>query len=513
MYESEKIFTSKQIKKVDAYSIAFEPISSIDLMERAAKKCTEWLRVHNTVKSEIKIFCGPGNNGGDGLAIARMLLEEKFAVSVFVITESEKFSDNFIENRKRLLAINKVSITSVVTIDDFPFIRSNDILIDAIFGTGLRRPITGLFADCIRKINDSHVKIISIDLPSGLFADGSSKASSAIIQATHTLSFQFAKLAFFFPENECYVGDWHILDIGLNKKIIAEEPTIYYLLTEKFIKSLIKPRKKFSHKGIYGHALLIAGSFGKMGAAVLGAQACLRAGVGLLTVQIPGSGYQIMQVTNPEAMVMVDSHEKFVGDEITLDTFSAIGVGPGLGTNENTIKLLHNLLSKSIAPLVLDADALNIISLDKALMKTIPPNSIFTPHPKEFERLAGKTNNDFERHELQINFSKENQLFIILKGAHTCVTTPEGDSYFNTTGNPGMAKGGSGDILTGILTSLLAQGHSPLHTSLIGVFVHGLAGDLAAKKMGEIGMIAGDICKLLPEAYKILSSLDIEVST
>lgn len=512
MFPPDKIFSTEQIKNADQYTIAFEPISSIDLMERAAKKCTEWLIAHTGLESEIKIFCGPGNNGGDGLAIARMLLAEKYTVNVFVITESEKFSDDFIENRKRLLAINKVSIISVVTIDDFPFIRSNDILIDAIFGTGLRRPITGLFADCIRKINDSHVKIISIDLPSGLFADGSSKASSAIIQATHTLSFQFAKLAFFFPENQYYVGDWHILDIELSKKNIAEESTTHYLLTEKFIKSLIKPRKKFSHKGTYGHALLIAGSFGKMGAAVLGAQACLRAGVGLLTVQIPGCGYQIMQIANPEAMVMVDSHEKFVGDEIALDTFSAIGIGPGMGTNVITSKLLQKLLSKSIIPLVLDADALNIISLDKALVKTIPTNSILTPHPKEFEKLAGKTNNDFERHELQINFSKENQLFIILKGAHSCVTTPQGDSYFNTTGNPGMAKGGSGDILTGVIAGLLAQGYTSLHASLIGVFVHGMAGDLAAKQMGEIGMIAGDICKLLPEAYKKLSLLDLEVS-
>ena len=241
-----------------------------------------------------------------------------------------------------------------------------------------------------------------------------------------------------------------------------------------------------------------------MGAAVLAAQACMRTGVGLLTVQIPGCGYQIMQVANPEAMVFVDSHEKFVGDEISLDTFSAIGVGPGIGTNENTGKLLQKLLNKSKAPLVIDADALNIISSNKALMKTIPPNSILTPHPKEFERLAGKTQNDFERHELQINFSKQNRLFIILKGAHTCVTTPQGDSYFNTTGNPGMAKGGSGDILTGIITSLLAQAYSPLQASLIGVYVHGMAGDLAANQLGEVGMIGSDLSKQLPEAFKQL---------
>ena len=504
MFPPDKIFSAEQIKKADQFTTAFEPISSIDLMERAAKKCTEWIVAHNSVQSEIKIFCGTGNNGGDGLAIARMLTAEKFVVSVFLIAESDKFSDDFIENRKRLLSTNNTSITSVITMADFPLIQSNAILIDAIFGTGLQRPITGLIANCIKKINDSRAKIVSIDLPSGLFADVSSKTSNAIIHATHTLSFQFAKLAFFFPENESYVGDWHILDIGINKKFIAEEPTNQYQLTGKFVKSFIKPRRKFSHKGTYGHAFLVAGSFGKMGAAVLAAQACMRTGVGLLTVQIPGCGYQIMQVANPEAMVFVDSHEKFVGDEISLDTFSAIGVGPGIGTNENTGKLLQKLLNKSKAPLVIDADALNIISSNKALMKTIPPNSILTPHPKEFERLAGKTHNDFERHELQINFSKENQLFIILKGAHTCVTTPQGDSYFNTTGNPGMAKGGSGDILTGIITSLLAQAYSPLQASLIGVYVHGMAGDLAANQLGEVGMIGSDLSKQLPEAFKQL---------
>ena len=513
MYGAEKIFTTEQIKKADQYTIAFEPISSIDLMERAAKKCTEWLVANYPVKKCIKIFCGPGNNGGDGLAMARMLVETGVEVKVFIINESGKFSDDFGKNLQRVEKIKPKVIVSILTMDDFPIIHSTDLVIDAIFGTGLHRPITGISADCILQINNSGAKIIAIDIPSGLFAEVTSKASKAIIQATHTLSFQFAKLAFFFPENESYLGHWHILDIELHKKIIADEPATHYLLTEKFIKTFIKPRTKFSHKGTYGHALLIAGSYGKMGAAVLAAKACLRSGVGLLTVQVPGCGYQIMQVTNPEAMIGIDSHEKLIGDEIDVDRFSSIGIGPGMGTDEITKNFLHSFLRKRKQPLVLDADALNMISLDKDLLKMIPAHSILTPHPKEFERLAGKTHHDFEKHELQIRFSKENQLFIILKGAHTCITTPDGISYFNTTGNPGMAKGGTGDILTGVITGLLAQGYSSLHASLIGVFVHGIAGDLAAKQMGEIGMIAGDICKLLPEAYKKLSLLDVEVST
>ncbi|MDB5209686.1 MAG: Bifunctional NAD(P)H-hydrate repair enzyme, partial [Sediminibacterium sp.] len=329
-------------------------------------------------------------------------------------------------------------------------------------------------------------------------------ASSPVIKAANTLSFQFPKLAFFFPENGMFTGDWKILQIGLSETFIAKEPAANYQLTKTFIQGLLKPRQKFSHKGTYGHAMLIAGSYGKIGAAILAARACLRSGPGLLTVHLPQCGHDIMQTTNPEAMVSPDTKKHWVGDEILTKTFSAVGIGPGLGTNEQTQKTFHYIITRNERPLVIDADALNILGMHKDWLEQLPVNSILTPHPKEFERLVGTTSSDFERHELQITFSKKYKLFIILKGAHTCITTPAGESYFNTTGNPGMAKGGSGDILTGILTGILAQGYSPLETCLISVFVHGLAGDLTRELLGETGMIAGDICDHLPEAFKQL---------
>lgn len=273
-------------------------------------------------------------------------------------------------------------------------------------------------------------------------------------------------------------------------------------ITKPLIQSLIKPREKFSHKGNYGHAMLIAGSYGKIGAAVLAAKACLRSGVGLLTVHLPKCGYEIMQVTNPEAMVATDDDAHLISDEIMTNTFSTIGIGPGIGTDEKTQKALHYILMQHKNPLVLDADALNIISLNKDWLDMIPENSILTPHPKEFERLAGKTNDDIARQALQMDLSKKYRLVIIVKGAHTCITSPSGETYFNTTGNPGMAKGGSGDVLTGIITGLLAQGYTSLDASLIGVFIHGLAGDIARDVIGETGMIAGDICDHLPAAFK-----------
>jgi len=267
------------------------------------------------------------------------------------------------------------------------------------------------------------------------------------------------------------------------------------------IQSLLKPREKFSHKGNYGHAMLIAGSYGKIGAAVLAAKACLRSGVGLLTVHLPKCGYEIMQATNPEAMVTADA-EHLISGEIITKTFSAVGIGPGMGTDNKTQKALHYIFMQHKNPLVLDADALNMISLNKNWLEIIPEHSILTPHPKEFERLAGKTNTDFERHALQMSLSKKYNFFMILKGARTCITTPQGETYFNTTGNPGMAKGGSGDVLTGMITGLLAQGYTSLEASLIGVFIHGLAGDIARDTIGETGMIAGDICEHLPAAFK-----------
>ncbi len=500
-----KIFSTAQIRAADEYTIKHEPIASIDLMERAANKCFEKItQLFSTDRSFI-VFCGPGNNGGDGLAIARLLHMASYKVKVFVIRYADKCSDDFLMNEQRLNDLNKILLHNINNIDDFPTISDQDIVIDAIFGTGLTKTVQGLAAECISSINKSNAFIIAIDLPSGLYADQHSDPSAPIIKANLTLSFQFCKLAFLFPENEIFVGNWEILVIGLSSQFIEQEATNNYYLTESSIRNLIKPRKKISHKGTYGHAFLIAGSIGKIGAAVLAAKACLKSGVGLLTVQTPACGYDVLQTSAPEAMHIADSSHKILQDIPQIEKYTAIGIGPGIDQHYSTQKVLEYLFEQSKNPLVLDADALNIISQHKSLLKKIPAYSILTPHPKEFERLTESVNNDFERHALQLNFSKKHKVYVVLKGAHTCITTPEGMSYFNSTGNPGMAKGGSGDVLTGIITALLAQGYNPLEAALIAVYIHGLSGDIAKEQKGEIGMTASDLIHYLPDAFMMLS--------
>ncbi len=491
-----KILSASQLRELDSYTIRHEPIRSIDLMERAADVCFEWmisneLRPHSHRKAIV--FCGTGNNGGDGLAIARMLSFSGYEASVYIISSQGKSLRNFLINEKRLLKSSQKVIHEIKSKKNLPPLRSNYLVIDALFGTGLSRPIEGLEAKVIDHINESNATVISIDLPSGLFADQHSSGHS-IVQADHTLSFQVPKLAFFFPENERYVGQWHLLDINLNRKFLDELPSSKEYLTKDFIQSFLKPRTKFSHKGNYGHALLVAGSYGKMGAAVLAAKACLKSGIGLLTVSVRKQGVEIIQTSCPEAMVVVDVFDS--------EKYSSTGIGPGIGANGFAEGEVKRILQSVKSPLVIDADALNIISENKKkLLKLIPENSILTPHPKEFERLIGKSKNNFDRHEMQLTFSEKHKVYVILKGAHTCITTPERESFFNSTGNPGMAKGGSGDVLTGIITGLLAQGYSPLESSLLGVFMHGVAGDIAAKQKGMDAMIAGDIIEALPEAW------------
>lgn len=501
MSHPAKIFSVQQIRRADQYTILHQPVLSIDLMERAATACYNWIRDRYTVQDSFIIFCGTGNNGGDGLAIARLLLTAGYRVQAYMAGAETNATEDFLTNKKRLSEQDISLVRQLHSVHDFPIIPAGTILIDALFGTGLSRAAEGLLADLIHYINAAATTVIAIDIPSGLLADQHSDPSSAIIRANYTLSFQFPKLAFFFPENGGYVGEWVVLDIGLSQNFIEEEPSSTFFITEDFIKTLLHPRPKFSHKGSFGHALLVTGSYGKMGAAILATDACLRSGVGLLTVHTPVCGYELLQTTHPEAMAVVDSGEQYVRDEIQTDAFNAVGIGPGLGTHPDTQLAVRYLLTNCKRPIVIDADALNSISRQNEGEKTIPAHAILTPHLKEFARLVGETANDFSRHEQQLAFSQKYKVYLVLKGAHTCITTPEGETYFNTSGNPGMAKGGSGDVLTGMLTSLLAQGYSQKETCLLGVFLHGQAGDLAKQYLGETSMLAGDLIRYLPQAF------------
>lgn len=501
-----KILSAEEIRLWDQFTIQHEPITSLDLMERAAGKCVDWLEENGYVESEFAIFCGKGNNGGDGLAIARMLALKNYPVTVNILESGHKGTEDFQTNLARLHQYPAVEIRFIQAEDNFHELKKDEIVIDALYGSGLNRGVEGVTAKLIGHINHSGCRIIAIDIPSGLFTDRSSTGNT-IIEAGHTLSFQCYKPAFLVAENAKFIGEIHILDIGLHKDFYESVHSQYELVDDTIIHSIYKPRNKFAHKGNFGHALLVAGSYGKIGAAVLSAKACLRSGVGLLTSHIPKCGYEILQTSVPEAMVMTDLHSSFnTRIEDDLKKYEAIGIGPGIGTASETKIMLREILDNYRKPVVLDADALNIISTEKSLLKLIPPGSILTPHPKEFERLFGESANDFDQIQLAREKANELNCIIVLKGHHTLIATKDGRTFFNSTGNPGMATAGTGDVLTGILTGLLAQGYHPVETAILGVYLHGIAGDLAAKEFSMEAMVAGDIIKNLGPAFTSMIS-------
>jgi len=501
-----KIFPIEKIRDADAYTIKNEPIASINLMERAANQLFAWIkkRVDNT--HPIHIFAGTGNNGGDGLVLARLLLKKAYPVKVYVIRYNDKSSEDFQINFDRLYNENLTSPKDINSKADFPNIHPDEIIVDAIFGSGLTRPITGLIGEVIEFINRIENIKIAVDVPSGLFADKHSfPKKGAIVKADYTLSFQFPKLAFLLPENDRFVGQWKVLDIGLMAEFINNEKTSHYYMQKRDIIPMLKKRKKFDHKGNFGHALLIAGGYGKVGAAILASKACLRSGVGLLHTHIPKSAIQIMQTATPETMLSIDRYDNYFSEIPDLAPFNAVGIGPGLGMEKQSQMALKLLIQQSGGPVVFDADALNILSENKTWLAFLPNGSILTPHPKEFERLAGKWSDDFEKLELLKNFCFKNNVHLVLKGANTAVCFPNGDIYFNSTGNPGMATAGSGDVLTGLITGLLSQGYSPGIAAVLGVYIHGLAGDIAAKKTGAEALLASDIVEHIGNAFKRLT--------
>jgi len=498
-----KIFSAEEIHAWDEYTIREELIRSIDLMERAAARCATWIEENFSAHTSFNIFCGKGNNGGDGLAIARLLAEKGKEVQIHILEFGFPGTDDFQQNLARLHQYPTVQIQYIQSENHIYPIREEAVVIDALYGSGLNRKLEGLSAQLVQQINFASNPILSIDIPSGLFCDRSSK-NNISIEADYTLSFT-NKLAFYVAENESRIGEVHLLDIQLHPSFYKYTHSQFEAIEKDSIIQLLKKRHRFSHKGNFGHGLLIAGSIGKMGAAVLAAQGALRAGIGLLTCQIPGHGYQIMQSCLPEAMVNIDSKEAHISSFPTnLSPFNAIGIGPGIGQNSDTIGMLESLLDKYKSPIVLDADALNILSSTPLLFKKIPANSILTPHLGEFNRLFGASENDFDSIQVAIQKAKELNVFIVLKGHHSFIASPSGVHIFNTSGNPGMSRGGSGDVLTGILTSLLAQGYPSDQAVKIGVYLHGLAGDIAAQEHSEQGMSVTDLIHSMGAAWKQL---------
>lgn len=501
-----KIFSAEQIKTWDKYTMDHEPITSIDLMERAARECTLWILGNTSINQHICIFCGAGNNGGDGLAIARLLAAHQRKLTVYL---TEKDAHRSEDNSINLLRLKetKLEIIFINSENDFPSLPQESLIVDALFGYGLNRPPEGLNAVLIDHLNASGNTIIAIDIPSGLFADKSSKGN-AIIKAGHTLSFVVMKLAFLLPENAPYTGSIHIIDIGLDQNFYENTQSGYEIIPHHLIHSFYIPRQKFSHKGIYGNAALIGGSYGMMGAIVLGAKSCLRSGAGKLTCYMPTCGYTVLQTAVPEAMCITGSDEQYLTTLHLQSEFDAIAIGPGMGRQPESLSVLKNILALSPRRLIIDADGLNLLASQPDLYSSLPANTILTPHPKEFERLFGPSPDQFSRLQLALEKAQQYKIYIVIKGNYSFIATPTGKGYFNPTGNPGMATAGSGDVLTGILLGLYAQSGETEKVVLAGVYLHGLAGDKAAEIHSEEAMISGDIINYLPEAFKAIKKPD-----
>lgn len=485
-----EIPSASQIKQWDKYTIDNESITSLDLMERAASRCAQAI-IRDYKNKSFHIVVNKGNNGGDGLVIARKLFESKLQVRLSIIDFNTNESVDFISNLKR---IPKTLITYLTDPADLT-ISPNEIIIDSIFGYGLNRITSGNFASLIDTINKSKQEVISIDIPSGLFADDNSNNKGSIIYASKTYTFQCYKLSFFLPSYQKYLGDIEIIDIGLETKFLKSLNTTNYLLNINNL-PVLRKRKKDAHKGDFGHGLLVAGEESMQGAIILSSKACLRTGIGKLSVCLNQEYIKALNLTLPEAIIHSSSED--------FSRYNAVGIGPGLGVNESSKKKLMNILKDTtLLPKVLDADALNLISKDTSLFKEIK-GSIITPHIGEFKRLFGGFSSDEEKLRKQQRAAKEYQIFIVLKGLNTTIATPDGNLFFNTTGNSGMATAGSGDVLCGMILAFLTQGYNYQDSACLGVFLHGIAADLALENQSQESLIASDIIENIGQGFKCI---------
>lgn len=496
-----KIFTASQIKHWDDYTIKHQPISSIELMEKAGEACAEEIisLIKEQSYSAVMVFCGPGNNGGDGLVIARYLYVSGISTEVFLVGNRESYSLEYSTNVQRLRTISHATLTTLNKEEQLPEIPEGTVVIDALFGTGLNKPVTGFAATLINHINQSAAFVVSVDIASGLPAEyqmALMKGDFPVIKPSLTLTFQQPKLTFLLADCAAYTGVFKVIDLGLHPDYARNETTPYYYITHREWRLRLKERTKFSHKGTYGHACIAAGAYGKIGAAVLSARAALKAGCGLVTAYVPQCGYLVLQTALPEAMVLTDVHEHYISNLNIPDFADAVAIGPGIGTHHTTAQALLNWLKQlNLVAKVLDADALNIIAT--AADVVYPPNCIITPHVREFERLVGSCSSSWERVCKQQEYAQKHGIVVVLKGAHTSVALPDGRIYFNSTGNPALATAGSGDVLTGILVSLLAQGYAPEDAAIIGVYWHGAAADMLVADE-HLTLIASELTDALP---------------
>ncbi len=494
-----KLFSAEQIYAADKFTIAKQKITSDELMERAAVQIFNWMHLRmQGAPVKIHLFCGIGNNGGDGIALARHLQEHGYNIAVHVVNYSEKRSKDFLINLDRLKD-RKIWPNFIAADSEFPEIGVDDIIVDAIFGIGLNRPPDAWVVKLITHLHASKAFILSVDIPSGLYSDRAPEQKDAVVKANFVLSFQTPKLVFFLPETGIYIDQWEVLDIGLDREFLTKEKTAFELIGKNEVLPMYIPRSKFSHKGTHGHSLLIGGSYGKIGAVKLASIAALKIGSGLVTSYVPTCGYSVLQTSLPEAMVLTGGDTSITKIDFDI-TANAIGIGMGMGTEQETKKAFSDFLKTNKVPLVIDADGLNMLASKKALCELLPKQTVLTPHPKELERLVGTWKDDFDKLEKTKAFSKKYDCIVIIKGAHT-ITVYHDEGFVNTTGNPGMATAGCGDVLSGIVTGLIAQGYESLQAAIFGVYLHGKSADLLIESTGYQSLIASDVVNGLGTAY------------
>lgn len=496
-----KIFSKEQIYEGDRLTAEKQNITSAELMERAGIQIFNWLHVRmQGAQVPIHVFCGIGNNGGDGLVVARHLITHGYNVKTYIVNCSDKRSKDFLVNYERIKGVTKQWPLMMKCKADFPVIQKDDVILDAVFGIGLNRPVDEWVAHLFMHFRASTAFTLSVDIPSGVFTDKVVDNEDNAVWANHTLSFQSPKLIFFLPETAKFTLQWEVLDIGIDREFLFKTETDTVLIGKHEVLPMYQPREKFSHKGNYGHVLIVGGSYGKIGAALLASRAALAAGAGLTTAFIPKCGYSVLQTALPEVMVITDSDDYMLSNiEFNIKP-NSIGLGIGMGTDLKTTSALEKFLKQNKVPLVIDADGLNIISNKRTLLKLLPKQTVLTPHPKELERLIGKWEDDFDKLEKVKVFTKNHDIIIVVKGANT-ITVYNDKYYINTTGNPGLATAGTGDVLTGIISGLIAQGYDPLQATLFGVYLHGRSADIAVEDVGYQSLMASHVIEALGEAY------------
>ncbi|WP_044398332.1 bifunctional ADP-dependent NAD(P)H-hydrate dehydratase/NAD(P)H-hydrate epimerase [Lacinutrix sp. Hel_I_90] len=498
-----KIFSKEQIYAGDKLTAEKQKISSTDLMERAGIQIFNWLHMRmQGAQVPIHVFCGIGNNGGDGLVVARHLISHGYNVKTYVVNCSTKRSKDFLINYDRIKNVSNDWPKLLSCQEDFEeiVVDEKDIIIDAIFGIGINRPVDDWVKALFNHFKTTKAYTVSIDIPSGLHTDQVPEDKEAVVNAGYTLSFQTPKLVFFLPETARYTTQWEVLDIGIDPEFLFTTPTEAQLIGKNEVLPIYKPREKYSHKGIYGHSLVIGGSYGKIGAVTLASRAALSIGAGKVTAYVPKCGYTVLQTALPEVMVITDPEEEKITN-ISFDIApTVIGFGVGVGTDAKTIAAFEAFLKTNKTPLVIDADGLNILAKKKALLKALPEQTILTPHPKELEGLVGKWKDDFDKLKKTKAFAKKYKLIVVIKGANT-ITIFEDKLYVNTTGNPGLATAGSGDVLTGMITGMLSQGYAPLAGTIFAIYLHGRSADLLIENLGYQSLIASHVIEGIGEAY------------